>query len=119
MMGGVEVLPVKAEGRGAVRDEDLELAVRRIRSVSRLAGGRVQFAHVKITAPAHPAAGRPVLAQASLRAHGRMIHTHATGATLREAIGRMTDQLRVQLERVTAPRLEWRRHRHQHQRSVA
>jgi len=109
-MGVLHELPVRAGKRGAVPDGALELAVERVRTVARYAGGHVQSAEVKLTAVRGHSPGWATLAQASLRARGQVIRAHAAGATAEEAIQRMGDRLRVQLERVTAPWPD--RHRH-------
>ena len=102
-MSTFELLPVKAEVRGAVPEEALDLAVERVRALSHIAGGDVQFAQVKLTVARNPAVVRPAVAQVTLRARGRVIRVSAVGATLREAIADVSDRLRSRLEH-TGPR---------------
>jgi ribosome-associated translation inhibitor RaiA len=42
---------------------------------------------------------RPAIAKANLDLNGQLIRAQATAATMREAVDRMSDRLRIRLER--------------------
>jgi len=48
---------------------------------------------------ADPASGRPAIPQANLDLNGRLIRVQAAAATMREAVERMSDRLRIRLDR--------------------
>jgi ribosome-associated translation inhibitor RaiA len=90
---------VQTESRGAVADGTIDLAVTKVRSLLRLASEPVLFARVKLTLVADPAVERPAIAESSLDLNGRLIRAQAVAGTMREAIDRMSDRLRIRLER--------------------
>jgi ribosome-associated translation inhibitor RaiA len=94
-----QTLQVQTEARGAVPEGALELAVKKVRSLLRQAPEPVLFAQVKLTMAADPAVERPAIAQASLDLNGRVIRAQAAAATMREAVERMSDRLRIRLDR--------------------
>ena len=94
-----QTLQVQTEAHGAVPALAAEVAVRKVRSLLRLAPEPVLFARVKLTMAADPAVERPAIAQVNLDLNGRLIRAQATGADMREAVNRMSDRLRIQLER--------------------
>jgi sigma 54 modulation/S30EA-like ribosomal protein len=98
-MADARTLQVQTEARGAVPEEAVSLAVRRVSSLLRMAPEPVLFARVKLTMVADPAVERPAIAQANIDVNGRLIRAQATGQTMREAIGHTCARLRIRLER--------------------
>jgi ribosome-associated translation inhibitor RaiA len=98
-MMDAQTLQVQTEAHGAVPALAAEVAARKVRSLLRLAPEPVLFARVKLTMAADPAVERPAIAQVNLDLNGRLIRAQATGADMREAVNRMSDRLRIQLER--------------------
>ena len=98
-MERARTLQVQTEARGAVPETAMELAVRKVRSLLRLAPEPVLFARVKLTMAADPAVERPATAQVNLDLNGRVIRASADGSSVRQAIARMCERLRVRLER--------------------
>lgn len=94
-----QTLQVQTEAHGAVPALAAEVAVRKVRSLLRLASEPVLFARVKLTMAADPAVERPAIAQVSLDLNGRLVRAQATGADMREAVNRMSGRLRIRLER--------------------
>ena len=94
-----EVVPVRIGSRGKVPKGSEELAVTRIRSVLRHVAKPVLSARVTFTMSADPAVACPAVAQATVDVNGRIVRAEATGQTMPEAIGRMADRLRAQLDR--------------------
>ena len=79
-----QTLQVQTEAHGAVPALAAEVAVRKVRSLLRLAPEPVLFARVKLTMAADPAVERPAIAQVNLDLNGRLIRAQATGADMRE-----------------------------------
>jgi hypothetical protein len=100
-MERAQTLQVQTESRGAVADGAMDLAVKKVRSLLRLAPEPVLFARVKLTLVADPAVERPAIAESNLDLNGRLVRAQAVGGTMREAIERMSDRLRSRLERAT------------------
>jgi len=98
-MTDARTLHVQTEIRGAVPVFATEVAVHKVRSLLRLAPEPVLFARIKLTMAADPAVERPAIAQANLDLNGRLVRVQAAAATMREAIDRMSDRLRIRLER--------------------
>jgi len=98
-MMDTQTLQVKTETSGSDPVFSTEVAVHQVRSLLRLAPEPVLFARVKLTMAADPAVARPAIAQVNLDLNGRLIRVQATASTMREAIDRMTDRLRIRLER--------------------
>lgn len=94
-------LPVLADACGAVPGEMVELAVGKVRSLFLLATEPALFARVLLMLAADPAVQRPAAARANLALSGRLIRAQAEAVTLREAVERMGDRLRVRLQRGT------------------
>jgi hypothetical protein len=94
-----QTLQVQTDARGAVPHGAMEHAVEKVRAVVRHAPEPVLFARVKLTMAADPAVERPAIAQANLDVNGRLIRAQADAGTLREAVDRMSDRLRVRLDR--------------------
>jgi len=98
-MSDIQTLQVQTHARGDVPPEAMDLAVQRVRALMRLAPEPVLFARVKLTRAADPAVEHPAIAQANVDLSGRLIRAQATGETMREAIERMADRLRIRMER--------------------
>ncbi len=98
-MEAAQRLHVQTEARGAIPASAVELAVRKVHSLLRLAPEPVLFARVTLTMAADPAVKRPATAQADLDLNGRIIRARAVGSTTREAVARMCDRLRIRLDR--------------------
>jgi hypothetical protein len=90
---------VQTESRGAVVEGAMDLAVKKVRSLLRLAPEPVLFARVKLTQVADPAVERPAIAESTFDLNGRLVRAQAVAGTMREAIERMSDRLRIRLER--------------------
>jgi hypothetical protein len=97
VMTDMQVVEVQTFTHGAVPKEAVELAVQRVRSLLRLAPGRVLFVRVKLALAADPAVGRPATVQATIDAGGRVIYAQATARTLREAADLLHDRLRIRI----------------------
>jgi len=98
-MMAMQTLQVQTETHGAVSGLATAVAVRKVRSLLRIAPGPVLYARVKLTMAADPAVKWPAIAQVSLDLNGRLIRTQATGSDLHEAVSQMSGRLRLQLER--------------------
>lgn len=96
-MTDMQVVEVQTYTHGAVPEEAVELAVQRVRSLLRLAPGRVLFVRVKLALVADPAVHRPATVQATIDAGGRIIRAQATARTLREAADLLHDRLRIRM----------------------
>ena len=79
-MMAMQTLQVQTEAHGAVSGLATAVAVRKVRSLLRIAPGPVLFARVKLTMAADPAVKWPAIAQVSLDLNGRLIRAQATGA---------------------------------------
>ncbi len=90
---------VQTEARGAVPPSSMDLAVDKIRAALRHASEPVLFARVKLTMSADPAVERPAVAQVNLDLNGRLIRAQANAESMREAIDRMSGQLKIRLDR--------------------
>ena len=90
---------VQTEARGAVPPSLMDLAVDKVRAALRHASEPVLFARVKLTMSADPAVERPAVAQVNLDLNGRLIRAQANAESMREAIERMCDRLKVRLDR--------------------
>jgi ribosome-associated translation inhibitor RaiA len=99
IMADTRTVQVHTETRGAVPEGAVGLAVRRISSLLRTAPEPVLFARVKLMMSADPAVRRPAVTQVNVDLNGRLIRAEAAGATMREAVGRACDRLRIRLER--------------------
>jgi hypothetical protein len=97
VMTDMQVVEVQTYTQGAVPEEAVELAVQRVRSLLRLAPGRVLFVRVKLALAADPAVDRPATVQATIDAGGRVIRAQAAARTLREATDLMHDRLRIRM----------------------
>jgi hypothetical protein len=97
VMTDMQVVEVQTYTQGAVPEEAVELAVQRVRSLLRLAPGRVLFVRVKLALAADPAVDRPATVQATIDAGGRVIRAQAAARTLREATGLLHDRLRIRM----------------------
>jgi Sigma 54 modulation/S30EA ribosomal protein C terminus len=98
-MADTQAMQIQAHAQGAVPKEAMDLAVRRVRSLLRLAPEPVLFVRVRLTLAADPAVERPAIAQANIDLGRRIIRAQATARTLREATERMHDRLRIRMER--------------------
>jgi len=94
-----QTLQVQTDARGAVLPGSMDLAVEKVRAALRHASEPVLFARVKLTMSADPAAARPAIAQVNLDLNGRLIRAQADADTMREAIDRMSDRLKLRLDR--------------------
>jgi ribosome-associated translation inhibitor RaiA len=99
-MKGTQTVPLQAGTRGSVPAEMTELASSKVGSVLRLTDRPILFARVMLTMAADPAVERPAMARADLDINGRIVHVHAAGETMRDAVELMADRLRSRLERV-------------------
>lgn len=100
-MAGTQTLQVQTHTQGAVPEDAVDLAVLRVRSQLRAAHEPVLFARVKLTMSADPAVERPAIVQVNIDLNGHPIRAQSTAATMREAIERVCDRLRVQLEKAS------------------
>jgi len=98
-MADTQTLQVQTHAQGAVPEDAMDLAVLRVRAVLRLAAEPVLFARVKLTMAADPAVERPAIAQANIDLNGRPVRAQSAAATMRDAIEKLSDKLRIQLER--------------------
>ncbi len=98
-MANAPAVQVQTETRGAVPEGAVDLAVRRVSSLLRIAPEPVLFARVKLIMSADPAVERPAIAQANVDLNGRLIRAQAAGETMRAAVGHACDRLRIRLER--------------------
>lgn len=73
----------------------------------------VLFARVRLTQHGDPALERPIVAQANLDVHGRLVRAQVTAATGTEAVDALEARLRTRLQR-SAEHWEARRHRQYH-----
>ncbi len=92
-------LQVQTDSRGAVPPSSSELAVQKVRAALRHASEPVLFARVKLTMSADPAVERPAVAQVNLDLNGRLIRAQANAESMREAVDRMCDRLKIRLDR--------------------
>ncbi len=99
-----EVVPVRTGSRGKVPEGAEELAVTRIHSVLRHVAKPVLSARVALMMSADPAVAFPAAAHATIDVNGRIVRAAGAGQTMPEAIGRMTDRLRMQLDRTVHAR---------------
>src|SRR5215831_4021252 len=100
-----EAVPVRTGSRGEVPEGAEELAVTRIRSVLRHVARPVLSARVTLTMSADPAVAFPAAAHATIDVNGRVVRAEAAGSTMREAIERMANRLRVRLDRTVQSRV--------------
>jgi ribosome-associated translation inhibitor RaiA len=103
-MNTSEVVAVRTGSRGKVSEGAEELAATRIRSVLRHVVKPVLSARVTLTMSADPAVAFPAAAHATIDVNGRIVRAAGAGQTMREAIGRMADRLRAQLDRTAHAR---------------
>jgi len=96
-MTEMQVVEVQTYTQGGVPEESVELAVQRVRSLLRLAPGRVLFVRVKLALAADPAVSQPATVQATIDAGGRIIRAQAAARTLREATDLLHDRLRMRI----------------------
>ncbi|WP_300613922.1 HPF/RaiA family ribosome-associated protein [Trebonia sp.] len=98
-MAETQIVQVQTETRGTVPEGAVDLAVRRVGSLLRVAPVPVLFARVKLIMSADPAVQRPAIAQVNVDLNGRLIRAEAAGETMREAVEHACDRLRIRLER--------------------
>ncbi len=98
-METAQTLPVQTEARGAVPASSMDLAVEKVRAALRHAGEPVLFARVRLTMAADPAVERPAIAQVNVDLNGRLIRAQADAESMREAIDRLSDRLKLRLDR--------------------
>lgn len=94
---------------GEVSEKLVALAGRKVARVLRYLKDPVLYARVTLRLEPDPARERPAIAQAMLDVNGQPVRAHATGADMREAINRLEERLRRQLEILTE-------HREQHRK---
>ena len=98
-MNATQVVPVRTGSRGEMPEGTEELAVSRIRSVLGHVAKPVLSARVTLTMSADPAVTFPAAAHATVDVNGRVVRAEAIGPTMREAIERMANRLRIRLDR--------------------
>ncbi len=94
-----QTLQVQTEARGAVQPSSMAVAVEKIRAALRHASEPVLFVRVKLTMAANPAVERPAIAQVNLDLNGRLIRAQADAESMRDAIDRLSDRLKIRLDR--------------------
>jgi ribosome-associated translation inhibitor RaiA len=99
IMADTPMVQIQAETRGAVPEGAVDLAIRRIGSLLRMASEPVLFARVKLIMSADPAVQRPAIAQANIDLNGRLIRAQAADETMRAAVQHACNRLRIRLER--------------------
>jgi ribosome-associated translation inhibitor RaiA len=99
-----EVVPVRTGSRGKVPEGAEELAVTKIHSVLRHVAKPVLSARVALMISADTAVAFPAAARATIDVNGRIVRAAGAGQTMPEAIGRMMDRLRMQLDRTVHAR---------------
>jgi len=99
-----EAVPVRTGSRGEVPEGAEELAVSRIRSALRHVAKPVLSARITLAMSADPAVAFPAAAHATIDVNGRTVRAAGAGQTMHEAIGRMADRVRVQLDRTVHAR---------------
>ena len=104
-MKATQVVPVRTGSRGRVPEGTEELAVNRIRTVLGHIAKPVLSARVTLTMSADPAVAFPAAAHATIDVNGRVVRAEAAGPTMREAIERMANRLRVRLDRTVQSRV--------------
>jgi ribosome-associated translation inhibitor RaiA len=77
-------------------------AQRRVAALSHYT--RAPITHARVRLIRDPAAGRPVVARASLSVNGRLVRAQVAASTVREAIDRLQPRLRRQLLRLASRR---------------
>ena len=98
-MNATQVVPVRTGSRGEMPEGTEELAVSRIRSVLGHVAKPVLSARVTLTMSADPAVTFPAAAHATIDVNGRVVRAEAIGPTMRAAIERMANRLRIRLDR--------------------
>lgn len=94
-----QTLQVQTETRGAVQPSSMAVAVEKVRTALRHASEPVLFVRVKLTMAADPAVERPAIAQVNLDLNGRLIRAQADAESMRGAIDRLSDRLKIRLDR--------------------
>jgi len=90
---------VQVRTTGVVARGMPDLAARKMSTLLRHVREPVLFAHVMLTEAADPAVEEPATAAATVSVNGRLVRAHASAPTMREAIFRLADRLRVRLSR--------------------
>jgi ribosome-associated translation inhibitor RaiA len=98
-MADAGILEVQTQTHGLVPASEVSDAVRRVRSLLRMASEPVLFARLKLTMHADPAVERPAIAQINVDLNGRLVRVQSAEATMRAAIEHACDRLRIRLER--------------------
>jgi ribosome-associated translation inhibitor RaiA len=94
---------------GQVNAKLVALARRKVVRVMRYLKDPVLYARVTLRLEPDPARERPAIAQAMLDVNGRPVRAHASGADMREAVNRLEERLRRQLEILTEHREQQRK----------
>jgi ribosome-associated translation inhibitor RaiA len=97
----VSAIDIQVVTHGRVSTGAKRSAVQKIRALTHLISVPVLSARVRLTQSGDPAVERPATAQASLDLNGRPLRASVAAPTMREAIDRLNDRLRDQLERLT------------------
>lgn len=84
--------------RGSVEDRQRHHAQERVAHAARHVHAPISFARVILTAAGVPPRGRPVKARAVLDVSGRTVQANASAANMHEAIDRLHERLRRQLQ---------------------
>ena len=98
-MKATQLVPIRIGSRGNVPEGNEELAISRTRSVLGHVVKPVLSARVTLTMSADPAVTFPAAAHATIDVNGRVVRAEAIGPTMREAIERMANRLRIRLDR--------------------
>lgn len=101
--------PVDVSTEGAVADDDRARAVKMIGTVATAFGDPVLHASIRLRQAADPAQARPAKARATIDLNGEPLRSHASGATMSEAIDRLDQRLRDRIDHVAAHRRAIRR----------
>ena len=75
-------------------------ARRKLAHLARYSREPVQYARLTFSVSANPAVPRPVRVHATLDIDGRVVHAHADGTGVRQAVDALDDRLRRQMIRV-------------------
>lgn len=90
---------VQVRTTGVVAAAMPELAARKMSTLLRHVREPVLFAHVMLTMSADPSVEEPATVSGTVSVNGRLVRAHASGSTMREAIFRLADRMRVRLAR--------------------
>lgn len=96
---------VRVVTRGDIGEKHKLHACEQVAEIARHVRDPILFASVKLTLTNNPANERPAVARATLDVNGQPVHAVASAATVLEAVDRLHERLRHQVEHLTERRL--------------